>query len=212
MIVKVCGMKYLNNIADLANIPIDLMGLIFYPKSPRFVQNITPKELDNLLGNTIKKVGVFVNSHFEFIAQQAMMYKLNFIQLHGNESPEFCQKINRELRLPVIKSFSISQPSDMAKVNEYEYINGYFLFDTKTENYGGSGKKFDWNILSAYQGKIPFLLSGGIAAEDAKVIKSITYPQFAGVDINSCFEIEAGLKNIELIEKFVNEIKNEQNK
>lgn len=196
-------MKYPDNINDLAQLPIDFMGMIFYEKSPRFAG-------DDLLetSSTKKRVGVFVDADITNITEKAERYKLDFIQLHGNESAELCGIVSKIK--PVIKAFSIARKEDFEKTKDYENICSFFLFDTKTPNYGGSGQKFDWEILNNYTGNTPFLLSGGISADDAKAIQAIDHPQFRGVDLNSRFETEPGLKDIQLLEKFIKELRYEQ--
>lgn len=201
MKIKVCGMKFAENISDLAKLSPDMMGLIFYSKSPRYVNDspIPPIEAN------IKRVGVFVNADRETILQKKKDYHLDLIQLHGNESPIFCENLNK--MIPVIKAFSIGNVEDFKETERYEGLCSYFLFDTKTHQYGGSGQKFDWNILDAYEGGTPFILSGGISAKDCNTIKNITHPMLYSIDINSRFEIEPGLKDINLLEQFINEIR-----
>lgn len=198
-------MKHPDNIAELNQLPIDWMGMIFYEKSPRFVG----QEEIELATTNLKRVGVFVNADLDYIVNKIKTYKLDYIQLHGNESPDFCKEI-RKIK-PVIKAFSIAQAEDFANVENYKDACDYFLFDTKTPQYGGSGVKFDWAILKQYKGDTPFLLSGGISADDVEAIKAINHPQMAGIDLNSRFEIEAGLKNINLLANFIKEIRYEQN-
>jgi len=204
-------MKYPQNIAELTELPIDLMGMIFYLKSPRYVDKLSDSEIESIsqitTHATIDRVGVFVNEDIETIKQIIDTYLLDVIQLHGNESPEFCKELNKII--PVIKAFSISEISDLEQTKNYQGLWGYFLFDTKTPQYGGSGQKFDWSILDAYDGKTPFLLSGGIAVDDAEAIKAIKHPKFYGVDLNSRFEIEPGLKNIKQLKKFIKALNDE---
>ncbi len=201
MIVKVCGMRDAENISQLSRLNVDWIGFIFYEKSPRYVQAIDG--VNGAVENySLKKVGVFVNAAYQQIMEMAAAYRLDYIQLHGSESPVFCQTL-REQGFSVIKAFSVSTAADLEKINEYEGSADFFLFDTKCTGYGGSGKQFDWSILASYQGKTPFLLSGGINPE----IKNFTHPQFAGIDLNSGFEIEPGLKDIRKLEFFLDEIK-----
>jgi phosphoribosylanthranilate isomerase len=207
MKIKVCGMKYPDNIQELGKLPVDYMGMIFYEKSSRYIGNPEQEDISDLFRNGIKRVGVFVNAGMDYIQQMTDKYKLDLIQLHGNESPEFCDKFNKIM--PIIKSFSVAEPADFEKTKAYEGIRGYFLFDTKTSQYGGSGKKFDWNILDAYTGDIPFFLSGGIAVDDVGKIKKIRHPQLYSVDLNSKFETEPGLKDIELLKQFIKRLKDE---
>lgn len=201
-------MKHPENISRLSELPIDFMGMIFYDKSPRFVDRLTLDDV-NILPPHIERVGVFVNTDIDFITKEVNAYNLHLVQLHGNESPEFCQELNETI--PVMKAFSIAEPSDFEQTEQYEGSCSYFLFDTKTPQYGGSGQKFDWKMLDLYKGNTPFLLSGGIMPEDADRIKAIGHPLLYGVDLNSRFEIEAGLKNIELLKQFIQELKDEQN-
>ena len=204
MRIKVCGMKDSENIKQLARLPIDYMGLIFYQKSQRFVGNLDAG-LINALPRSIKKTGVFVNAEEEYIIQKVIMYNLDFVQLHGVEAPEFCRKINEQI--PVVKAFSVSDAADLEKLQAYDGGCRYFLFDTKTPQYGGSGQKFDWGILHYYNGNTPFFLSGGISPDDSDTIKRIKHPAFYGIDMNSKFEIEPGFKNIQLLEKFIKDIR-----
>jgi len=207
MKVKVCGMKYPRNIKELGELPIDFTGFIFYEKSPRLIDEVTLSGLQSLPDN-IKRVGVFVNAGMEYIVTKANEYNLDYIQLHGCESPIFCKELSRTI--PVIKAFSISETSDFGQTKEHEGICEYFLFDTKTPQHGGSGQKFDWNILDAYIGNTPFFLSGGISADDVERIKNINHPQFYGVDLNSRFETEPGLKDIQQLQQFIKALKDEQ--
>lgn len=196
-------MKYPDNIADLMKLPVDMMGLIFYPRSPRYIGD--EEVFIEKAETQAKRVGVFVNEETKIIEQKVMQYHLDYVQLHGNESVQTCRGLNS--LIPVIKAFSISDQSDFAQTKDYEGACRFFLFDTKTTNYGGSGRKFDWGILDNYDGKTPFLLSGGITAEDVQVIKEIKHPMLYGIDLNSRFEVTPGLKNINLLEQFIKEIK-----
>lgn len=200
-------MKYPENIIELSQLPIDFMGMIFYEKSARYVDELTLSDLD-ILPNQIKRVGVFVNAEADFILNKVNQYGLNIVQLHGHESPEFCRNLSKTI--PIIKAFSIENTSDIQNTKEYEGLCEYFLFDTKTPQYGGSGQKFDWNILNEYKGATPFLLSGGISVDDADSIRSIDHPLFKGIDLNSKFEIKPGEKNIKQLEQFIKEIQYEQ--
>ncbi len=207
MKIKVCGMKYPENIQELNKLSIDYMGMIFYQKSPRYIDYQLCQNVGNIDSSNIKRVGVFVNSTVDYIVEMIDRYKLDLIQLHGNESPDFCAELNKFI--PIIKAFSISEASDFEQTKAYEGLRGYFLFDTKTSQYGGSGKKFDWNILDAYDEDTPFFLSGGISAEDVKQIKAIKHPRLYGVDLNSKFETEPGLKDIQLLDQFIKQLRNE---
>jgi phosphoribosylanthranilate isomerase len=200
MKIKVCGMKYPDNIKELIRLPIDMLGLIFYKKSARYAGHLPAGELPSIPPN-IQKAGVFVNASEEDIFAKIREYDLQIVQLHGYESPDFCRAIkNRGIK--VIKAFQIEKMNDFEKCNLYENACDCFLFDTKTPQYGGSGKKFDWGILSSYNGETPFLLSGGIGAEDAGTIRKIQHPKLFGVDLNSRFEMSPGKKDIEKLRAF----------
>ncbi|PXV64471.1 phosphoribosylanthranilate isomerase [Dysgonomonas alginatilytica] len=209
MKIKVCGMKNPENILALAKLPIDYMGLIFYPKSPRYIQSLDSSVL-NILPDNIDRVGVFVNENIESVLEQINKYKLSVVQLHGSEPIEYCSAIRAEYpNLTLLKAFNISEEADFFATKEYENVCDFLLFDTKTPQHGGSGIKFDWSILNQYKGKLPFFLSGGISIEDVKAIKDISHPKLYALDLNSKFELEPGLKNIELLEQFINQLKNE---
>jgi len=203
--VKVCGMKYPDNIREVAALKPNFIGFIFYPKSPRYAEPLDDATL-KALPKSIKKIGVFVNENLENILTIAYKYKLDGVQLHGTELVEMC----KELKLAgyiVIKAFPIAEAYNFKVTKEYEGACDYFLFDTKTDAYGGSGLKFNWTMLDEYVGDTPFLLSGGIAADDAKAILKIEHPKFAGIDLNSKFEIKPGLKNVNLLNSFLREIR-----
>lgn len=200
-------MKNPDNIKELSRLPIDWMGLIFYPKSPRYIGDLDPKAL-NALPENIGRVGVFVNEDIEKVKQAVEKYDLNYLQLHGNESPDYCSKLKLIFpSIQIIKAFNIAEASDFDKTKDYEGIADYFLFDTKTTQYGGSGQKFDWSILNEYKGNTRFFLSGGISAGDALQIKKLENNRIIGLDLNSRFETEPGLKDIELLNQFIKEIK-----
>jgi len=204
MLIKVCGIANPEFLHRIDEVHIDLIGFIFYPRSNRFVGDKLSAEQIQSIPKRIKKVGVFVNEGIETILQTSKRYSLDFIQLHGNEDTSFAGKISEEI--PVIKAFRIDESFDFEKTRPFENICSYFLFDTKDILYGGTGKKFDWQLLEIYKGKTSFLLSGGISPDDAARIKHISHPKCAGIDINSGFEIEPGIKNIDQIKKFLNRI------
>jgi phosphoribosylanthranilate isomerase len=196
MIIKVCGLKYAENLLEVSQLKIDMVGYNFYPSSARFVDQPLPE-----LNQHIQKVGVFVNATPSFIQEKAEQYQLDFIQLHGDETLEFCKDIASTVK-PVIKVFRINQDFNYIQIADYSFCK-YLLFDTATKSYGGSGHKFDWSDLLMKDIKTPFLLAGGIGPEDHKAIKKINHPFFAGVDINSKFELTPGLKDAGMIAKFI---------
>jgi indole-3-glycerol phosphate synthase len=202
--IKVCGTKDPENIAALSQLPIDMTGLIFYEKSPRYAGSSDPA-VWQILPPSIRKVGVFVNETKENIQKRIQEYRLQMIQLHGDESPVFCKEI-RALGVQVIKAFPIEETEDLKKTVFYEQACDYFLFDTKTPQYGGSGKKFNWQLLGAYSGTTPFFLSGGIDSEDAESIRQLNMPLLHAIDLNSRFEIRPGVKDIAKITSFISNL------
>jgi phosphoribosylanthranilate isomerase len=206
MKIKICGMKIPENILAVAALQPDFIGFIFYHKSPRFAEPLDIATL-NALPQSIKKIGVFVNENMENILTFVYKYKLDGVQLHGTELVGMCKEL-RESGLIVIKAFPIAEAYNFKVTKPYEGACDYFLFDTKTDAYGGSGLKFNWKMLDEYKGQTPFLLSGGIAADDAEAILKIEHPKFVGIDLNSKFEIKPGLKNIDLLKTFILELKN----
>tara|TARA_B100000809_G_C15016928_1_gene487031 strand:- start:363 stop:977 length:615 start_codon:yes stop_codon:yes gene_type:complete len=201
LLLKVCGMKEEQNLSDLIKVQPDFIGLIFHKKSPR---NIT-KYSSTSIPKEIRTVGVFVNETEGFVLDKINEFDLKYIQLHGAESPHFCKNIKR-LNRKVIKAFNIHPEFDFSKLEEYTPYCDYFLFDAFGKNAGGNGITFDWELLDKYTGETPFLLSGGIDSEMAESLKEISHPMYKGVDINSKFEIEPGLKNIEKIKLFKDKI------
>lgn len=233
MIIKVCGMRDAQNIRDVASLDIDMMGFNFWPKSKRFVRMISsqagilpdysPERLDYAVNadgtrhfvfpKRIKRVGVFVDEMPQTIVAYVYNYALDYIQLHGSELPVVIENLRHTLvpdivkDIKFIKAFGISTAADLEQTKAYEGVADLFLFDYKTPEKGGSGKHFDWSVLDAYQGKTPFLLSGGIGPEDAEEIRNLHHPMFAGVDVNSRFETEPAMKDVEKLRMFVNALK-----
>jgi len=195
--LKVCGMRNSANIKDLSEIQPDFIGFIFHEKSSR---NVSETVLTGT-SKSISRVGVFVNESKELIVNKMKQYHLDYIQLHGSESPEFCNEI-KELEVGVIKAFNISDNFNFSSLSLYESVCDYLLFDAFGKQAGGNGITFNWELLSKYQGETPFLLSGGINDTMTDELKKITHPQFVGIDINSGFEIAPALKNIDKIKHF----------
>jgi len=200
--LKVCGMKYEDNMKALSTVQPDFIGFNFYKKSKRYVDegNFLLEKKFFVGDKTNKKVGVFVNESIEEITNIAKQFQLDIIQLHGDEQPYFCEGVKKHFS--VCKAFGVDELFNFDLIKAYETHCDYFLFDTKTKQYGGSGKKFNWEILNNYKGNVPFFVAGGISLQDVDSLKRIQHPQFFGVDINSGFEIEPGLKNIEQIKLF----------
>lgn len=200
-IIKVCGMTDGENIRQAEQLGVDFIGFIFYPRSPRFLF-----EMPTYLPVRSRRIGAFVNESKDNILMYADRFGLDYIQLHGNESPEFCHNL-QAAGMKLIKAFSIATPRDLSSVSAYEGLCQYYLFDTKTPQYGGSGNQFDWTLLNRYTGNTPFLLSGGINQYSAAAIRNFHHPRIAGVDINSRFESSPGLKDIGRIQTFIRELR-----
>lgn len=212
MKVKVCGMREPDNIHRVSGLPISWMGFIFYAPSPRYAAELAPEAL-RAVPPGICKVGVFVNESIGIILDMVRKYGLDAIQLHGNESVEDCILL-RCNGLTVIKAFSLSVAADLQQCSAYSGACDYYVFDTKTPLYGGSGKQYDWSVLNEYTGNTPFLLSGGIGPEDAERLLAFSHPMLAGIDLNSRFEEVPGRKDISKLETILNNIQNgnKQNK
>lgn len=201
--IKVCGLRFTKNRQQVEELDVDLLGYIFYGPSKRYIGE-TPET--GLFSSLKPRVGVFVNENAFEILALAKNLGLDYIQLHGKENPKTCQLLKKQ-GLKIIKVFGVDENFDFAGTAPYEKVTDLFLFDTKTKQHGGSGEKFNWKILEKYDGHTPFFLSGGINLNDAKAIREIEHPKFTGVDLNSGFEDGPGLKNIEKLKKFIQEIK-----
>jgi phosphoribosylanthranilate isomerase len=195
MIIKVCGMREADNIREVEMLGIDMMGFIFWPKSSRFAS-----QRPDYLPKNVKRVGVFVDEDPEQVKRLADDYDLDYIQLHGQESPSYIFQLGG---LHIIKVFNISTAEDLLQAQPYEGIVDYFLFDAKGKSVGGNGEKFNWDVLSAYNGSTPFLLSGGIGPDDATNVKAFHHPKCIGIDLNSRFELSPGLKDVAKLNEFM---------
>ena len=231
MKLKVCGMKYKDNIEQVAILQPDYLGFIFYDKSARYFDSVIPN-----LPESIKKVGVFVDADFNDVIEKIKIHNLQAVQLHGAESPEYCIKLKRhyeekyneifsskktdcqdfsqkssnDKKIEIIKVFSIKGPFNFDDLKPYESVCDYYLFDTKGKLPGGNGYTFDWNILKNYPSTKPYFLSGGIGLDEIENIKSFIKSDESkycyAIDVNSKFEIEPGLKNIEILQEFKSEL------
>lgn len=185
----------------------DYMGFIFWKNSPRYIDGIIPS-----ISLKIKKVGVFVNASIEEILQMVAKYGLNMVQLHGQESPELCKQL-KNVGVGVIKVFGIKETFDFSVLKPYEEHCDFYLFDTKGKLPGGNGYAFDWEVLENYPSTKPYFLSGGIGLENIDNLLTFLYrPESKychAFDINSKFEIEPGLKDIEKLKEFKKRLENE---
>ncbi|MCA0132892.1 phosphoribosylanthranilate isomerase [Winogradskyella alexanderae] len=202
MKLKVCGMKYLNNMDAVSKLQPDLMGFIYYKKSSRYFQGELPS-----LPPSIKKVGVFVNEGIKKLKEIIAEQNLDIVQLHGDESPDYCSQIKG---VEIIKVFSIKDQFDFDILKPYESVCDYYLFDTKGKLPGGNGYTFNWDLLKAYPSTKPFFLSGGIGLDEIEKINEFKESPASkycyALDVNSKFEISPGVKNINELEKFKYEL------
>ncbi len=211
-------MRDADNIRDISALGVDMIGLIFYPPSPRYVQQfssgagIIPDYAPDM-GKTPLRVGVFVDDMPQNIVTRVYNYKLDYIQLHGNEPRETLENLRATIdpdikpKIKIIKAISVSSAEDIKKYKEYVGAADLFLFDTKCKTVGGSGEQFDWQVLQAYDGDVPFILSGGIGPDDAERVKNFHHPKCIGIDLNSKFEIEPALKDVEKLKQFLVKVK-----
>jgi len=237
MIIKVCGMREAGNIRAVSALDIDMMGFIFCPDSPRFVRMISaragflPDYSEERLRSVkqssavkeaptkrLKRVGVFVNDMPQSIITRIYNYRLDYVQLHGDESAIMIDNLKRTVvpdiapDIKVIKALNIREKDDVKRWRDYEGAADLLLFDTKCKTRGGSGEQFDWSVLEAYDGSIPFLLSGGIGSDDAERVLAFRHPMFAGIDLNSRFETAPAVKDVERLSAFVQKIRSGETK
>ena len=219
MKLKVCGMKYLENIQEVAALQPDYLGFIFYEKSKRNFDGIIPE-----ISKAIKKTGVFVNATIAFVVDKIQKYDLEAVQLHGDETFAYVRELRQaelvsashnelskkvQNNIEIIKVFGIKEEFNFDILKPFENVVDYFLFDTKGKERGGNGVTFDWTVLGKYPYAKPFFLSGGIGLAQLEEIHKITktsLPIYA-LDVNSKFELDTGLKSVNNLEKFKNEIK-----
>lgn len=227
--LKICGMLHPANIREVAALQPDYLGFIFFKGSKRFAGAVLPEVLEALPEN-IKRTGVFVNETLETVLSLVQKYQLNALQLHGAESPEYCSELSVRLnsrsglsaaaelnansaaaktettgateKVQLIKAFGVNEDFDFSRLNPYIGIVDYFLFDTQTPDHGGSGKQFDWQLLEKYTLDLPYFLSGGIGVESAEMLNSNLDHRLFAIDVNSKFEIEPGLKDLEKLKAF----------
>lgn len=205
MKLKICGMKYAANIQDVAKLRPDYMGFIFYSRSKRFAGRTLQASIVKALPSSIKRVGVFVNSPFAHVLRIVRKFGLDLVQLHGNESPEYCERISKYV--PVIKAFGVDEDFDFTSIESYSKFCKFFLFDTKTKTYGGSGKTFNWKVLQRHTGATPYFLSGGIGVEEIGKIKEATWNKKPmAIDVNSRVEVRPGMKNGNMLQRLKSEI------
>ena len=199
MRVKVCGMRDKENISQVLELEPDYMGFIFYERSKRYVNDLKIDDLD--FGQT-KRVGVFVNPDSTDVINKKEKYQLDLIQLHGDEDVNYCKDLN-ENGLDIMKVFHVDQDFDMSYINVYKPFCKFFMFDTTSEDYGGTGQPFNWSILKEYDNEIPLFLSGGIGLDNINEIDQLSYLNIHAIDVNSKIEMEPGIKDVEKIRELI---------
>lgn len=206
MKVKVCGIKSVEQMRQLESLGVDYAGMIFYPHSKRYVGELSTEEKEAFRQLRIKKIGVFVNADFETVLAAIKDYDLYAVQLHGDETDEYCLELMDKVK--VVKVFRIADQQNIEGLTtSFAAVCHYFLFDTDTAQYGGSGKQFDWNILAKAKMDKPFFLSGGIGLEDVEKLKNFSHPSLHAVDVNSRLETAPGVKDMEKVRQFIEELK-----
>lgn len=206
--LKICGMLQPGNIAAVADLQPDYLGFIFYKGSKRYAGGVSPEVLSTL-PSAIKKVGVFVNEELEILLDVVARYSLDAVQLHGAEGPDYCRLLVSKLQgreIKLIKAFGVNEYFDFKTIEAYKGIADYFLFDTQTPDHGGSGKKFNWQLLEKYTLDVAYFLSGGIGLESADAVRNIQDPRLLAIDVNSKFEVEPGLKDVDQLIAFKNSL------
>ena len=204
--LKVCGMRHARNVRDIAAAGPDILGFIFYPPSPRYLPPGDAGEVTEAVPEGLEKAGVFVNSPPEEVERMGETLQLDYVQLHGKESPRMCKELKNG-GLKVIKVFGMDENFDLKQLDDYKEAVDYFLFDTKSPQYGGTGKAFNWSVLDQYDGSVPFFLSGGIGPEHVDLLESLRDKNLYAVDVNSRFEISPGFKDREKVKIMVERLK-----
>jgi phosphoribosylanthranilate isomerase len=209
MNLKICGLKYQSNIEELISLKIDYVCFIFYKKSSRYIDESISFDFIRQIPKHISKVGVFVNETTYSILNAVAHYNLDVVQLHGDESEKMCEELKPYTK--VIKAFRIHDRFDFTTLKNYLPHVNFFLFDTDTKTYGGSGQQFNWELLKQYMFDTPFFLSGGIDPSSIKQLQQFNHPQLHAIDINSKFEQSPALKDIEKIKQFIQNINTNDN-
>jgi len=206
MKIKVCGLKEQDNINDIIQLEPHFIGLIFHPSSKRYIGHDSGLQRYLRSVTNVQKIGVFVNETYNTILEHIDTYGLNMVQLHGNESPEYCACLSGHI--PIIKAFGIDADFDFDQLNYYRDSCAYFLFDTATQDYGGSGKSFDWQLIQRYHLSKPFILSGGISLKNIQEVRQLKHKNLMCIDVNSRFETAPGIKDIQQIKTLIDEFRN----
>ncbi len=204
--VKVCGLCRPDNIREVLEAGADLVGFVFYRSSPRYAGENIYRSCLRFIPDSVPRVGVFVNEDNDRILEIAALARLDMVQLHGGETPDDCRFL-RSRQIRVIKSFGVHDGFDFSRVEPYQDACDFFLFDTRSPDFGGSGIRFNWKIVDRYTGKVPFFISGGIGPPDHRHLRSLNHKQLYGADVNSRFETQPGVKDAALLRNFIHQIK-----
>lgn len=205
MRIKVCGLRDSENLLALMTLQPDYVGFIFHETSPRFVgETLDPERVKNL-PRTVKKVGVFVNASIDQIVRTVKRYGLDYAQLHGDETPDFCRNLQFK-GVNIIKAFSIDAEFNFTKLNNFKPHCDFFLFDAKGANRGGNGQAFDWNLLRRYDNEKPFFLAGGIDLDNAEQAAELTGLKLHALDVNSKFETAPGVKDLDKVRQLMEKV------
>lgn len=206
MKIKVCGLRDADNLKQIAALNPDFIGFIFYDQSPRFVGDSLDEATVKALPRSIRKVGVFVNASPDYILRNVKKYDLQYVQLHGTETPDFCRSLqNRGLN--VIKAFRIGEGFNFSMLNNYKAFSDLFLFDAKGDQPGGNGVTFDWNILKNYDNAKPFFISGGIGLDNLDQLAQLKGMKLYGVDVNSQVETAPGVKDLAKVRELITRLR-----
>ncbi|RYY08834.1 MAG: phosphoribosylanthranilate isomerase [Cytophagaceae bacterium] len=208
MKIKICGMREAGNLLAIADLNPDFLGFIFYEKSVRCVRDVLAASVLHGLPSGICKVGIFVNADLAEVRATAARYHLDYVQLHGTETPAYCQQA-RALGLRLIKAFAVDADFDFSELDAYAPLCEYFLFDTKGELPGGNGTAFDWSVLTRYTGTTPFFLSGGLGLVNVDELRQFKHPQLCGLDFNSRLETAPGVKDVDATRQLLERLRAE---
>ncbi|MCF0190859.1 MAG: phosphoribosylanthranilate isomerase [Marinilabiliaceae bacterium] len=204
--IKICGMTDIDNVSKILFLKPDYLGFIFYPKSPRYVVGSLKPEMLSIIPSRVHRVGLFVNASETEIRQTAQTWGLQTIQMHGDEPPSLCKAIH-DAGFEVIKAFHIETARDFENVSEYAECADYYLFDTKSASYGGSGQGFDWQLILRQPIRKPWFVAGGIGPDN---IEEAAQCGAYAIDLNSRFEISPGIKDYDILRESIGRIKNKK--
>ncbi|QDK83531.1 phosphoribosylanthranilate isomerase [Spirosoma sp. KCTC 42546] len=206
MKIKVCGLRDADNLKEIAALNPDFIGFIFYDQSPRFVGEDLDEAVVKAIPRSIRKVGVFVNASPDYILRSVKKYDFQYIQLHGNETPEYCRSL-RNRGINIIKAFRVDESFNFSMLNNYKAQCDFFLFDAKGDQFGGNGHTFDWSILSRYDNEKPFFISGGIGLNNLDLLATLKGMKLYGVDVNSQVELAPGVKDVAKVKELIDRVR-----